>query len=168
MAAHEGLHALPGNLQFTGEFFVIGGRTLGVTMNTMRAKILVAEDNFVLSRVIQFNLQQAGYEVTLATNGREAIDQLATTSFDLLITDYQMPLNDGAEVCDYVRKTLQNASLPIVLCSAKGLELDTSVLQQRWQLATVLLKPFSVREMLTHVHRLVVSQNAPSEVVAAE
>lgn len=137
-------------------------------MNSNRGRILVAEDNFVLSRVIQFNLQQAGYEVTLATNGREAIEQLSANSFDLLITDYQMPLNDGAEVCDYVRQTLQNASLPIVLCSAKGLELDMSMLQERWQLATVLFKPFSVREMLTLVHRLVVAQDAPSEVLAAE
>ncbi len=137
-------------------------------MNSTRARILVAEDNFVLSRVIQFNLQQAGYDVVIATNGHEAIEQLSTIAFDLLITDYQMPLTDGAEVCDYVRHTLQNTTLPIVLCSAKGLELDTSILQDRWQLAAVLFKPFSVREMLTLVHQLVTAHKSSAEAVAAE
>jgi CheY-like chemotaxis protein len=137
-------------------------------MNSTCGRILVAEDDFVLSRVIQFNLQQAGYEVTLASHGREAIEQLAASSFDLLITDYQMPLDDGAAVCDYVRQTLRNPNLPIILCSAKGLELDTSMLQERWQLAAILLKPFSVREMLMRVHQLLNAQNSSAEAVAAE
>lgn len=137
-------------------------------MNSASGRVLVAEDNFVLSRVIQFNLQQAGYEVTSAANGRDAIEQLSSNAFDLLITDYQMPLDDGAAVCDYVRQTLGNASLPIVLCSAKGLELDTSVLQERWQLAAVLFKPFSVREMLMLVRRLVVAHSSSPEAAVVE
>jgi CheY-like chemotaxis protein len=133
-------------------------------MQAARGRILVAEDNFVLSRVIQFNLEQAGYSVTAAGNGQEAIEQLSTNSFDLMITDYQMPITDGADVCDYVRQTLNNRELPIILCSAKGLELDVSSLQDRWQLAAVLFKPFSVREMLSHIRRLLSTSTIPVEV----
>ena len=135
-------------------------------MKAACGRVLVAEDNFVLSRVIQFNLEQAGYGVTLAANGHEAIELLSTEPFDLMITDYQMPITDGAEVCDYVRHTLNDAKLPIILCSAKGLELEASSLQDRWQLAAVLFKPFSVREMLAHIRRLLVP-SLPVEVSSA-
>src|ERR1044072_8321014 len=118
-----------------------------------KAQILVAEDNFVLSRVIQFNLEQAGYSVTLVGDGTEAIEQLRTNQFDLIITDYQMPNCDGAAICDFVRQTLNNSDLPIILCSAKGLELDEAKLESQWHLAGLFYKLFSIREILLTVER---------------
>ena len=102
-------------------------------MTATTHRILVAEDHPVLARVIQFNLEQAGYSVTVACNGREAIEYLSTESFALLLTDYQMPISDGAAVCDFVRQTQHNAQLPIILCSAKGLELNAVEVNARWQ-----------------------------------
>jgi len=123
-------------------------------MDPTANRVLVAEDNFVLSRVIQFNLAQAGFEVTVADNGRQAIELLAVGTFDLVITDYQMPEHDGAAVCDFIRGVQQNTTLPIFLCSAKGLELDAEQLQDRWQLSGVFFKPFSVREMIGRIREV--------------
>lgn len=123
-------------------------------MHGAKGRVLVAEDNFVLSQVIQFNLEQAGYSVTLAADGHEAIEQLSTGQFDLVISDYQMPRADAADICNHIRQTLGNWKLPIMLCSAKGLELDAKFLEEHWHLAGVFYKPFSVRDMLSQIQRV--------------
>ena len=60
-------------------------------MTNDKRKVLVADDNAALARVVQFNLTKAGYEVTLAKNGRIARDLANAQQFDLIITDHQMP-----------------------------------------------------------------------------
>ena len=62
-------------------------------------KVLVAEDNNVLGDVIRFNLQRAGCNVTWSRNGKDAVEQLSTETFDILLTDYEMPHINGAELC---------------------------------------------------------------------
>ncbi len=110
--------------------------------------VLVAEDNRVLSDVLRFNLERNGYAVTTARNGLDAMEQLAQHPFDLLITDFQMPGANGDEIIRFARQTLQLDELPIVMCSAKGLELDMARLQAEWQVSRVIFKPFSMREIL--------------------
>lgn len=117
-------------------------------MAASQPRILVAEDNHVLSRVICFNLESQGLLATAARDGREAMDYLGHAVFDLLITDYQLPLVDGAGLCSFVRDELQNEHLPIILCSAKAMELDAAAMQARWNLARVFRKPFSVSELM--------------------
>ena len=130
-------------------------------------KVLVAEDNVVLGDVIRFNLQRSGFEVTLARNGIEAYNQLASRPFDILVTDFEMPGIDGGELCSRVRNELKLESLRIVMCSAKGLELDRDELISRLQLETILFKPFSIRELTNLLDKLSrqASENA-SQLVA--
>ena len=52
-------------------------------------KVLVAEDNPALAGVVRFNLKRTGFEVTVARNGREALDMACRTPFDVVITDQQ-------------------------------------------------------------------------------
>lgn len=110
--------------------------------------VLIAEDNIVLADVLRFNLFRAGFEVTVAHTGREAADHLRDERFDLLLTDYNMPELNGEELIRLVREELGICDLPIVMCSAKGLELDVERLRQEWRLDRVLYKPFSMREVL--------------------
>lgn len=111
-------------------------------------RILVAEDNHVLSHVLQINLELGGFSVTVVADGEEAIRQLSTESFDLVITDYQMPKVDGAGLCRFIRDSETLRDLPIILCSAKGLELDSAAIERDWKVKKVFFKPFSMREML--------------------
>ncbi len=118
-------------------------------------RVLVAEDNVVLGDVIRFNLQRSGFAVTLARNGNDAIRILADQTFDILVTDYEMPGIDGEELCNRVRNELQLDSLRIVMCSAKGLELDRDELQARLGIEAILYKPFSIRELTNLLDKLV-------------
>lgn len=126
-------------------------------MEESKKRILIAEDNRVLADVIRFNLERGGFEVTLAYDGDAAIDKLRDDRFDLLITDYQMPIADGAELCRFVQRCEHLTGMPIIMCSAKGLELNTEQLHDEWNISRLLHKPFSVREMISLVHSLLAS-----------
>ena len=124
-------------------------------------RVLVAEDNIVLGDVIRFNLQRSGYLVTLARNGMDAFRDLEADRFDILVTDYEMPGIHGEELCKRVRNDLKLESLRIVMCSAKGLELDRDELIARLSLETILYKPFSIRELTSLLDNLVFAACAP-------
>ena len=120
-------------------------------------RILIAEDNGVLSDVLRFNLERAGFEVTVADNGRAAVEQLAARRFDLLIADLQMPQLDGEGVCREARYTLALHDLPIVICSAKGLEVNAQRLSAAYNVSKIVFKPFSLREVVALAQSLVQS-----------
>jgi CheY-like chemotaxis protein len=125
-------------------------------------KILVAEDNTVLGDVIRFNLQRAGFDVTLARNGEKASDLLAEQPFDILVTDYEMPGLNGEELCEYARKSLQLSALKIVMCTAKGYELKRDQLQAKFNIESFLHKPFSMRDLTKLLESLELKSIAPT------
>jgi CheY-like chemotaxis protein len=125
------------------------------SMTDRSGRILVAEDNDVMSDILRFNLERVGYGVTVANNGVDALGHLQRDHFDLLIADYQMPGLDGESLCRLAREKLSENDLPILLCTAKGLEFDVEQLQARCKVAKVLFKPFSVREVLATVEALI-------------
>jgi CheY-like chemotaxis protein len=118
-------------------------------------RVLVAEDNVVLGDVIRFNLQRSGFQVTLARNGIEALRVVESQPFDILVTDYEMPGMDGEELCRRVRNELNLTAIRIVMCSAKGLELDRDEIKTRLNIEDILFKPFSIRELTTMLESLV-------------
>ena len=128
-------------------------------MTSELRKVLVAEDNVVLGDVIKFNLQRAGFEVTLARNGNDALRFLQSESFNILVTDFEMPGQNGEQICQRARQELRLDSLRIVMCSAKGLELDREELKARLSLEAILFKPFSVRELTSLLESFVAADS---------
>ncbi|HEY4232528.1 MAG TPA: response regulator [Lacipirellulaceae bacterium] len=118
-------------------------------MITGKANILLVEDNDALRGVISFNLMRAGYQVTVVTNGREALDALQHGPFDLVLSDQQMPKMTGIQLCEQIRELPQHQHLPFILLTAKYMELDLAKLRQRLRLSAALPKPFSPSELLT-------------------
>lgn len=112
-------------------------------MHSESKNILVADDNRVMLNIVRFNLERAGFDVTIARDGREAWERLQGGDFDLLITDYQMPRMNGEELCRRLREDASLSDLPVIILSARGLELDLSRLQEELGLHKVLFKPFS-------------------------
>src|SRR5438034_5240152 len=106
-------------------------------------QVLVVEDNIALGAVVRFNLEQAGFQVALARNGREGWGLIQKRDFDLVVTDYQMPEMSGAELCEQMRQHPQYAQIPVLLLTAKGLELDLPQLREELGIFDVFLKPFS-------------------------
>ncbi len=115
---------------------------------TEHPRILVAEDNRVMGKVMTFNLERSGFEVFLATDGRAALDALSAQTFDLVITDYQMPHACGDDICRYIRKESSYRQIPVVLVSAKGLELQVKDLTSPDRFSHVVYKPFSPKEIV--------------------
>jgi len=89
-------------------------------------KILIAEDNRINQIVVERLLKARGHSITLVDNGREALEILEGDSFDLFITDVQMPEMDGYEATAAIRKkeTLSGKRLPILGLTAHGFAHD--------------------------------------------
>jgi two-component system response regulator VanR len=81
----------------------------------MSKKILVVEDDSSMREIIVEFLKDAGFEISQAENGKIALDLLAETSFDMLITDIMMPVLNGFQLVNAIRKT---SSLPIICLTA--------------------------------------------------
>ncbi len=126
-----------------------------------RLRILIAEDNRVLADVMRFNLEAEGFEVTVAHNGRKALGIAQAECFDLIISDYQMPGLSGEELLRGIRADSVNTSAVCVLCSAKGYELDEGQLKDDLGLHSIVLKPFSPRDLVVLAQEVKTS-SAPS------
>ena len=81
-------------------------------------RILVVDDDDSLRRVLQVQLEQIGYSVSVAPNGAEALSMLRQTAFDLVLTDEAMPDLVGIELAGEIRRI--RPDVPIVLMSGHG------------------------------------------------
>lgn len=123
--------------------------------------ILVVDDDAPLREVVRYALTRAGFEVTEAADGAQALRTLATRTFDLVVLDVLMPEMDGLAVCRAVRAT---SRVPIVFLSSRGEELD-KVLGLEIGGDDYLTKPFSPRELVSRV-KAVLRRAAPTEPAA--
>lgn len=82
------------------------------------AKLLVVDDNPVVSFFLEQTLANEGYQVIRASNGREALDRLAEGAVDLILSDVIMPNMDGGQLCQHVRHVLELNSLPFIVLTA--------------------------------------------------
>ena len=82
------------------------------------AKVLVVDDEHSQAEVLTMLLTLEGFEVVVASNGKEALAQMDRAQPDLIVTDYMMPLMDGGELAKLVRTAPKHAKVPIVMTSA--------------------------------------------------
>jgi len=120
-------------------------------MAESRMQALVVDDNLALARVTQFALQRIGCEATTAANGRIALDLARARQFDVVVTDQQMPEMTGVELCRNLRNLPGYGSTPLVMLTAKGLEMEFSTLQEELGIRRVFPKPFSPSEVAAAV-----------------
>lgn len=115
-------------------------------------KILIAEDEPMVMMALVAKLRKEGYEVTSATDGREALKAIEANNPDLIITDILMPYTSGLELIGIV-KSNPATSIPILVISALGEE-DT--VMEAFQLGAddFLTKPFNPVELSLRVKRL--------------
>lgn len=116
--------------------------------------VLIAEDNPALLRVTRFAVERAGYTVETAVDGAEAIEKLRANAYGLLITDQQMPKMTGIEVVRAARELTAHASTPVILLTAKALELSHEQVAAELDVQHVLGKPFSPVQVAALVEEL--------------
>lgn len=114
----------------------------------MAQKILIVDDEIDLLEILAFNLQKAGFEVSTATSGAEAIDSLQYTPASLILLDVMMSGIDGFQTAKILRES--GNSTPIIFLTAKDTEND--LLEGFASGADdYISKPFSVREVVARV-----------------
>jgi len=109
--------------------------------------VLVVDDEEPIAEILRFQLEKAGYEVTVAGDGEEAVRCVQQKSIDLILLDLMLPKKDGFEVCKEVR---QFSAVPIIMVTARDAELD-KVLGLELGADDYVTKPFSARELLARV-----------------
>jgi len=130
-------------------------------MNTDVKRALIVDDNIALARVTQFALDAAGFETETAYNGKVALEAARNSQFDIVITDQQMPEMTGVELSRELRLLPNYADCPIVLLTAKGLELELPRLKEEIGINAVFPKPFSPSAVVSAVHELLTAAVQP-------
>lgn len=113
----------------------------------MTKHILVVDDDQHILEIISFALGKAGMRVTLARDGRQALEAFAAQTPDMLVLDINMPEMDGLEVCRVIRKA---SDVPILFLSSRDDEIDR-VLGLEIGGDDYVTKPFSPRELVARV-----------------
>ena len=120
----------------------------------MPRKILAVDDEPELTDLMQYHLVRAGHDVTVASNGWEAIHSVRQNRPDIILLDLMLPDLDGFGVCEILRRDPKTATIPIVIVSAwsspdsRNLGLELGALDY-------LTKPFSPHELVERGNRLV-------------
>lgn len=111
-------------------------------------KILLAEDDKNLGTVIVDNLQMAGYQVTLATNGEQALERFGEDLFDICLLDVMLPKLDGFEVAKRIRE--QDETVPLLFLTARSMEEDRL---EGFKSGgdDYITKPFSMKELIYRI-----------------
>lgn len=115
-------------------------------------RILIADDDPVILRLIQVNLELEGYEVITANNGQEAVDIAAVEHPDLVILDIMMPRLDGYQACEKLKAAEETKDIPVIFLSAKAQQGDIEK-GQSFGVAAYLTKPFDPTELLEVVEK---------------
>lgn len=86
-----------------------------------KKNILLAEDDLILRKSLAYFLSDNGYIVTQVENGVDAVDEIKSNSFDLIITDLNMPYIGGMEIINIVRNEL-TLDTPVIVLTSSGVE----------------------------------------------
>jgi two-component system alkaline phosphatase synthesis response regulator PhoP len=117
-------------------------------------KILIADDEPDIVKVVKFRLIKAGYEVLIAVNGIEALRIVKDQKPDLILLDFSMPLMNGDEVCRNIKANPETKNIPIILITA-----STKIIEDD-HIKTIgindrVLKPFEPDELLEKIKKLI-------------
>jgi two-component system response regulator PilR (NtrC family) len=126
----------------------------------MAESILIVDDEEIIRDSLSFILKKEGFEVQEAQNGRVALDLVKKGSFDLIITDLEMPEMKGIELLEQVGRI--SAETMVVIITAYG-SIDTAIEALRRGAVDYVLKPVEFDELLVRVRRLLAQRRLTME-----
>jgi len=121
----------------------------------MSKKILVVEDELDNLKLVSLFLNQAGYEVSGAKDGVEAMELLGHSRFDLVLSDLRMPGMDGLTLASHIVSS--DPTTPMLLMTAYYFDNRADILQLGVRCLT---KPFSPNELLSEIHKVIGEEQA--------
>ena len=126
--------------------------------------ILVVDDEPTLRQTLAENLEEEGFRVVTAADGRQALARFRETAPDLVLLDLMLPEISGIEVCRQIRR---ESGVPILMLTARDSELD-KVVGLELGADDYVTKPFSLRELLARVRALMRRADRPPDAPATE
>ena len=119
----------------------------------MTYKILIADDEPNIVTLLEFLMQQSGYDIRSASNGEDALRAVSEYHPHLVLLDVMMPLRNGYEVCQTMRESPEFDDVKIIMLTAKGREAEMAKGLASGADAYV-TKPFATKELVETVKRL--------------
>jgi DNA-binding response OmpR family regulator/cellulose synthase/poly-beta-1,6-N-acetylglucosamine synthase-like glycosyltransferase len=127
-----------------------------------RGSVLVVDDEEQIRRLVSIALRRAGYEVTVAADGEEALARIAEATPDLVVSDVMMPGLDGFALLSKLRADPATRAIPVILLTAKG-ALEDRVTGLTLGADDYLPKPFEMAELLARVRAKIERPPVPSD-----
>ena len=114
-------------------------------------KALVVDDEKLIVKGIKFSLEQDGYEVDVAYDGKEALRMAKEKEYDIVLLDVMLPEMDGMEVCQAIREF---SEMPIIMLTAKGTDMD-KILGLEYGADDYITKPFNILEVKARIKAII-------------
>ncbi len=113
-------------------------------------RILIVEDEEALATLLDYNLTKEKFEVTIASDGEEALLKVEEEPPDVIILDWMLPKVSGIEVCRRIRAKTETRNIPIIMLTARSEE-DDRIRGLETGADDYLTKPFSTKELIARV-----------------
>jgi len=127
----------------------------------MERYILAVDDERYIRRLVEVNLQRAGYRVGTAEDGVQAMESIRRERPDMVVLDVMMPRMDGFELLKRLKQDPATAEIPVIMLTARAQDAD---IFRGWQSGVdmYLTKPFNPMELLAFTRRIFEELKAPS------
>jgi two-component system alkaline phosphatase synthesis response regulator PhoP len=119
----------------------------------MGKRVLIVDDEPNIVTSLEFLMEVNGYEVCIARNGEEALNQAHAVHPDLILLDVMLPIRSGFEVCQKVRESIGLRGIKILMLTAKGRDIEVEK-GKAVGADDYITKPFSTQELVERVRRL--------------
>jgi two-component system alkaline phosphatase synthesis response regulator PhoP/two-component system response regulator VicR len=136
-----------------GAVGAVGVGRMAAAMPEDKKKILVVDDERHIVRLVQVNLEKAGYEVVTASDGVEALEKVPAENPDMIVLDVMMPRMNGFDVLKKLQADPATQEIPVIMLTAKAQDAD---IFKGWSsgVSSYLTKPFNPMELLVFVQRI--------------
>ena len=137
----------------------IGGASseAGAPLKAQKPRVLIADDQTELLMLMKETVEQAGFEVFIASDGGEALQVVFETHPDIAVLDYNMPVKDGLQVAQDLKDNPLFAHIPIIICTAFG-EKNTKIKGLSMGIDDYLIKPMDTDELIARI-RMILKRN---------
>ncbi|MFH0924228.1 MAG: response regulator [bacterium] len=115
-------------------------------------KVLLVDDEPDFIETVDFFLKGSGFEVIIASNGKEALEKVQKERPDIILMDNMMPEMDGLEACRLIKADSSLKSIPIIMLTAKGQKQDVKDALEAGA-NNYIVKPFNLPELVERIKK---------------
>jgi DNA-binding response OmpR family regulator len=120
----------------------------------MGRSVLIADDEPNIVRSLQFLMTKAGYDVRVASDGQQVLDEIAKAQPDLVLLDVMMPKRDGFDICQTIRANPDWTGVRVIMLTARGREIEREK-GLAMGADDYITKPFSTRDVVAQVEKII-------------